>query len=72
METKTLTRGDLVRYIPYTKDPKDRRKRVSRAIFSYFDKDGIEYRKSFTAPHWTPESNFYHLAPSTLETPKDL
>jgi len=61
-----LTRHQLEIYDPDTRDYKDWHKKIARAVFSYFDKNGIECHKSFTAPQNTPECNFWHIAPKTM------
>lgn len=57
------TRNHLEKYEENTRDFKDKRKKVSRAVFSYFDEQGIEYRKSFVAIPYTPENEFFKIAP---------
>ena len=65
--TIQLTRGKLEKYDENWRDSyHDRRKKVARAIFSYYSEDGIEYRKVFCAEPFTPENMFWNLAPEVL------
>lgn len=61
-----LTRNHLEIYNPCQKDNNDRRKKITKAVFSYFDEQGIEYRRSFTASVNTPETDMWLLAPEKL------
>ena len=64
---KTLIRQSLIKYEDNKRDNKDRRKKVSFAVFSYIDMDtNFEYRKAFTAPINTPELKFWDIAPKTI------
>ena len=67
MSKTILTRGSLEIYEESKRDPNDRRRRIAWAVFSYYDENGIEYRKSFKAPQMTPESEFWTIAPLTME-----
>ena len=58
----------MEKYEPCKKDPKDRRKKVSWAVFSYFNERGEEYRRAFTMSINTPEIAFFDIAPITLTT----
>lgn len=61
-----LERHQLETYNPETRDFKDRRRIVARAVFSYLDENGNEYRKSFTAQPNTPETEFWNIAPKSI------
>ena len=61
-----LIRRYLEKYEPETKDVFDKRKKISLAVFSYFDELGNEYRKSFKSKPNEPEKNFWEIAPKTL------
>jgi hypothetical protein len=63
---KTLTRGGICLYEANRRDNIDRRRKVAWAVFSYFDEDGNEYRRSFTLMVDTPESIFMKIAPLTI------
>lgn len=60
------TRKQLEIYIDCKRDIMDKRRKVSFAVFSYIGDDGHEYRKSFTAPPFTPENDFFNLAPKQI------
>jgi hypothetical protein len=62
----TLTRNHLEIYNPCQKDNNDRRKKITKAVFSYFDEQGVEYRRGFTAKPNTSEINMWLLAPEKL------
>ena len=66
LENNTLIRGKLVKYFPKTRDLADRRRVISKAVFSYYDTNGIEYRKSFTGSPFTPENFFIETAPEVI------
>ncbi len=66
LEKNTLTRGKLVKFFPKTRDMADRRRFVAKAVFSYFDINGIEYRKSFTGKPLSHESFFMQTAPEVI------
>jgi len=61
-----LYRKELVKYYGNCKDNWDKRKKHSVAIFSYIDKQGIEYRKGFYSEKNTPENNFWNIAPKII------
>jgi hypothetical protein len=61
-----LKRHELETFDHSTTDFHDRRKKVARAVFSYKDPSGVEYRKAFTAPARTPETEFWNIAPKTI------
>jgi hypothetical protein len=64
---RELHRAELVQYKPNIRDPKDSRKKISKAVFSYFDdKFGYEWRKSFTDTPNTPIEHFEAIAPLVL------
>jgi hypothetical protein len=64
---KKLIRNKLEKFDSNRKDVKDRRKKVTWAVFSYIDeKTGYEYRKSFTAKPNTPETEMWKIAPKTI------
>ena len=63
-----LYRKHLEIYKPITKDNNDRRIKISFAVFSYLDDNGIEYRKKFTDKPNTPEVNFWQIAPIKIIT----
>ena len=63
----TITRHQLKSYKAATRDYKnDARKKVAWAVFSYFDNEGNEYRKAFTAPALTHKNEFWNIAPKTI------
>lgn len=66
LQNNSLRRGKLVKYFAKTRDLNDRRRVVSKAVFSYYDTNGAEYRKSFTSKPFTPENNFMGLAPEVI------
>jgi len=57
------TRHQLEQYVDYARDTYDQRKKVSYAVFSYLDEQGTEYRKRFTSVPYTPEIDFWKIAP---------
>lgn len=63
-----LTRKNLEQYHASIKSFNDRRKKVSMAVFSYEDENGVEYRKKFTALSNTPEQHFWEIAPLILHS----
>ena len=56
----------MEKYDPSKRDTKDLRKRHAWAVFSYVDEHGNEYRKSFTLPVNSPESDFWKIAPNVI------
>ena len=48
------------------RDVHDRRKKCAWAVFSYQDENGIEYRRSFTAPSFTTELKMWDIAPKEI------
>lgn len=64
----TLTRNKLEKFNPCQKSINDGRKRVAKAVFSYIDSNGIEYRKGFEAPANSHENVFWAIAPETIST----
>ena len=63
-----LFRHHLEIYNPDTRDHQDRRKKISRATFSYLNNEGIEYRKTFTSKPNESEQNFWIIAPKIINT----
>ena len=63
----TLERCELVSYNENVRDIQDKRKKVSKAVFSYHDQNGVEYRKGFTAQPFTHENNFFSIAPLIIK-----
>lgn len=61
-----LKRGKLEKFDPEHKSPNDKRKKETWAVFSYFDEDGQEYRKSFTAPANTHELTMWKISPQII------
>ena len=59
-------RFHMVKYDENCRDTFDYRKRFACAIFSYQTKTGIEFRKSFQYPSFTPEAKFWDLAPTEI------
>ena len=45
----------------------DKREKFACALFSYQTKNGIEFRKAFTAPSFTPENEFFKIAPEEIK-----
>lgn len=66
LENNSITRHSLVKYHENTRDINDRRRKIAKAVFSYYDKNGIEYRKSFTLPAFTHENKFWEIAPEVI------
>ena len=63
-----LIRNKLEIYIDSKKDTKDKRRKVAFAVFSYINKDNNnEHRISFTAKVNTPETEFWNIAPKSIE-----
>ena len=63
----TLVRRHLEIFHPNRRDTNDKRKKVAWAVFSYIEQGtGYEYRKSFTAKVGTKESEFFNIAPLTI------
>jgi hypothetical protein len=60
-------RYQLEKYIDKTRDIKDNRIKVARAVFSYISESGAEYRKSFVSVPFTSESKFWDIAPRQIE-----
>ncbi|MDD5540952.1 MAG: hypothetical protein PHG61_09705 [Candidatus Marinimicrobia bacterium] len=48
-------------------DYRNGRRKVARAVYSYFDRDGIEYRRGFNAPRGTLPDEFDNIAPMEVE-----
>ena len=67
-----ITKCKLVRYESSVRDSFDQRKKVSRAIFSYYDSANQEYRRAFYGKPNAPIQELDALAPSeiTLEISK--
>lgn len=63
-----LFRHSLEIYNENKKDVFDNRKKFAEAIFSYFDENGNEYRKKFQLPAFTPENEFFNIAPKEIIT----
>ena len=59
-------RKELVIYDENRRDVYDNRKKVAYAVFSYFTDNGIEYRKKFQLPTFTPEIEFWNIAPKEI------
>ena len=59
-------RFGLVKYSENKRDNFDQRKKFAEAVFSYQTKNGIEFRKSFQYPSFTPEAKFWDLAPTEI------
>lgn len=67
---ETATRRFMEWYDPEANSRKDRNKKVTRAVFSYFTESGVEYRRAAEeAPENTPESDMWDLAPRTITVP---
>ena len=66
LENNSIKRGRIAKYYAKTRDTNDRRKKVARAVFSYYDANGLEYRKSFTLPVNTRKEAFYDIAPEVI------
>ena len=62
----TIYRKHLEMYNPETRDIQDNRKKISKAVFSYYDDNNNEYRKSFTGPVNMPEAEYWNIAPKTI------
>ncbi len=62
----TATRHHLEKFEDNVRDNQDRRKKVTKAVFSYFAPNGDEYRRAFTAPPHTPEQEMWNLAPKQI------
>jgi len=60
-------RHNLEKFNENTRDVKDKRKKVSYAVFSYISENGVEYRKLFTMPAFTHENKFFDVAPLIIE-----
>ena len=56
----------LEKYEENKKDIFDNRKKYAYAVFSYQTKNGIEFRKSFQAKSFTPENEFFNIAPKQI------
>ena len=50
----------------------DRRKRGCKAVFSYFTRDGIEFRRAFWLPARSPVSEAWKISPEYIEVPADF
>jgi hypothetical protein len=61
-----ITRLHLEIYNPETRDINDRRRKISKAVFSYISENGDEFRKSFTDKPNTPELKFWDIAPKII------
>ena len=61
-----IYRKYLVKYCENKKDVFDNRKKFAEAIFSYFDDQGNEYRKKFQLPAYSPENEYWNIAPKEL------
>jgi len=70
---KTLVKNEIAyrmfleKYDENKKDIFERRKKFAYAVFSYKTKTGIEFRKAFTAPSFTPENEFFKIAPEEIK-----
>lgn len=49
----------------------DRRKRGCKAVFSYFTRDGIEYRRAFWLPVHSHVSEAWNVSPEFIEVPAE-
>ena len=66
-----LTRGKRVLFFP---DYRDGRRKMVRAVYSYFDAQCVEYRRGFSAPRGTSPDAFDDIAPIEItlnEQPQD-
>ncbi len=63
---KTIIRKYLVSHEENVRSFKDKRVKVAKALFSYYDANGIEYRKGFEAKPYTTVDEFMEIAPKTL------
>jgi hypothetical protein len=62
-----LIRQKLERFEDKRKDPDDKRKKISWAVFSYCNEiTDDEYRKSFKADVGTSENEFWNIAPKII------
>mgnify|MGYP007099598257 CR=1 FL=1 len=59
-------RFGLVKYSENKRDNFDQRKKFAEAVFSYQTKNGIEFRRSFQYPSFTPKEEFYKIAPTEI------
>jgi hypothetical protein len=67
MNEKKLIRQGLELYDSNRRDPKDKRKKIAWAVFSYIDEaTGEEYRRPFKADPGIPETEFWNIAPKTI------
>ena len=63
----TAYRKELVKFDSECKDINDNRKKISKAVFSYFTVSGIEYRKSFVSVKGQTENYFWNIAPEEIQ-----
>lgn len=59
-------RFGLVKYDENKRDNFDQRKKFAQATFSYQTKNGVEFRRSFQYPSFTPEKEFFKIAPTEI------
>ena len=59
-------RFHLIKYDENKTDVNDNRKKYAQAVFSYQTYRGIEFRKSFQGPAFTPEKEFFRIAPMEI------
>lgn len=56
----------MVQYHENKRDNFDKRKKFAEAVFSYQTDKGIEFRRSFQYPAFTPKEEFYKIAPTEI------
>jgi hypothetical protein len=59
-------RFGLIKYDENKPDVNDKRKKFAQAVFSYQTPNGIEFRRSFQLPSFTPENEFFKYAPTEI------
>jgi len=59
-------RFGLIKYDENKTDVNDNRKKFAQAVFSYQTREGIEFRRSFQYPSFTPENEFFKIAPTEI------
>jgi hypothetical protein len=64
-------RMELVKFDENKKDIFDQRKKFAQAVFSYRDSKGNEYRRKFQAKSFTPENEFWKIAPLEINIKND-
>ena len=64
-----LKRHGIAIYDPKKRSVKDRRRIVSWAVFSYYDENDVEYRRSFESACITSKDEFMKIAPLTVKIP---